>query len=185
MKNIFKVLGITALIMVIGFSMAACDDGGGGGSGGISVTVGSTNGQLTITGLNSYSGKWVMAQAYDDNEDFLYAAAKVTSSAVISGGKIGNDGKATLKLWKITSSSQKSATFGDYSGSGELEFNVVIMNKESVSASEVGGEGGADDGSEGAGASGPPSWMLGMGEATGTAASGKIEAVFLAASYGD
>jgi hypothetical protein len=34
MKNVFKVLGIIALVAVIGFSMAACggdDDGGGGG----------------------------------------------------------------------------------------------------------------------------------------------------------
>jgi len=34
MKNFFKVLGIIALVAVIGFSMAACDSGGGGGSSG-------------------------------------------------------------------------------------------------------------------------------------------------------
>jgi hypothetical protein len=30
MKNVFKVLGIIAIVAVIGFSMASCDDGGGG-----------------------------------------------------------------------------------------------------------------------------------------------------------
>jgi hypothetical protein len=36
MKNTFKLIGIIALVAVIGFSMAACgdDDGGGGGGGG-------------------------------------------------------------------------------------------------------------------------------------------------------
>ncbi|WP_461247712.1 hypothetical protein, partial [Treponema sp. R6D11] len=60
MKNFFKVLGVIALVAVIGFSMAACgsydDDSGGGGSlegGGLSGTwVSDWNGN-TIT----FSGK--------------------------------------------------------------------------------------------------------------------------------
>ena len=42
MKNMVKLIGITALIAVIGFGMTACDDGndnGGGGGGGQGVTV--------------------------------------------------------------------------------------------------------------------------------------------------
>jgi hypothetical protein len=34
MKNTFKLFGIAALTVIIGFTMAACDDGGGGGGGG-------------------------------------------------------------------------------------------------------------------------------------------------------
>jgi len=34
MKNVFKFLGIIALVAVIGFSMAGCDTGGSGGGGG-------------------------------------------------------------------------------------------------------------------------------------------------------
>jgi formylglycine-generating enzyme required for sulfatase activity len=34
MKKVFKLLGIIALVAVIGFSMIACDSGGGGGGGG-------------------------------------------------------------------------------------------------------------------------------------------------------
>jgi len=38
MKNVSKTFGIIALLVVIGFSMAACDDNsGGGGTGGISL----------------------------------------------------------------------------------------------------------------------------------------------------
>jgi len=37
MKATIKVLGIIALLAMIGFSMAACDDGGGGGSGSASL----------------------------------------------------------------------------------------------------------------------------------------------------
>jgi len=34
MKNVFKVLGIIALVAVIGFGVVSCNNGGGGGSGG-------------------------------------------------------------------------------------------------------------------------------------------------------
>ena len=61
MKNIVKLLGIIALVAVIGFSMAACggdddDNGGGGGSGvlnGTSWGDGSNHEQvITFTGSN-------------------------------------------------------------------------------------------------------------------------------------
>ena len=39
MKNTIKILGIIALVAVIGFSMIACDDGNGGGGGGVNFSV--------------------------------------------------------------------------------------------------------------------------------------------------
>jgi len=47
MKNAIKLLGIIAIVAVIGFSMAACgddDSGGGGGSGGYAGTYTETSG---------------------------------------------------------------------------------------------------------------------------------------------
>jgi len=41
MKNTIKVLGVIALLAIIGFSMAACDDGGGGGGPGTITLSGS------------------------------------------------------------------------------------------------------------------------------------------------
>jgi predicted small secreted protein len=38
MRNIIKFFGIVALVALIGFSMAACDNDGGGGGGGIRIS---------------------------------------------------------------------------------------------------------------------------------------------------
>jgi hypothetical protein len=53
MKNVFKLIGTIALVAVIGFSMAACDDaagGGGGGGGGGSGSSGKYNGHNLKSG---------------------------------------------------------------------------------------------------------------------------------------
>jgi hypothetical protein len=65
MKNLVKLIGIIAIIAVIGFSMAACDgdDDPGNGTG----NAPSTSGELTITALGDFNGKWVFAeQVFED-----------------------------------------------------------------------------------------------------------------------
>jgi hypothetical protein len=59
MKNFFKLMGVIAVIAVIGFSMAACNDGGDGGgnnnnnntdgSGSLSGSYNHESGSMTIT----------------------------------------------------------------------------------------------------------------------------------------
>jgi len=64
MKNTIKVLGIIALLAIIGFSMAACgdDDGGGGGGGG----GGGSNSLAGTTWNNpSYGGVRFYTTSYD------------------------------------------------------------------------------------------------------------------------
>jgi len=51
MKNIIKILGIIALVAVIGFSMVACNDGNGGGGGSRGSLDGTWEG--TIGGVSS------------------------------------------------------------------------------------------------------------------------------------
>jgi len=61
MKNVFKVLGIIALVAVIGFSMVSCGDDSGGGSGGT----------LKITNENSDPIKKVTVYtSYEDFEEY-------------------------------------------------------------------------------------------------------------------
>jgi len=79
MKNIIKLLGITALTTVIGFSMIACDSGGGGGGGGSKPASGGGGGTNTvpksirITGITlsdmsiTQVGVWVFAKLPQDN----------------------------------------------------------------------------------------------------------------------
>jgi hypothetical protein len=67
-KKVF--LGIIAFVAIIGFSMTACDIGSGNDNGNGNDTgptptpggnVSSTSGELTITALGDYNGKWVFA----------------------------------------------------------------------------------------------------------------------------
>jgi len=51
MKNTVKLFGIIVLVALIGFSIAGCGD--------MDESDSSTDGRLTITGLNSYNG-WKM-----------------------------------------------------------------------------------------------------------------------------
>jgi hypothetical protein len=95
MKNTIKVLGIIALVAVIGFSMAACgnDDGGGGGGG----TGG--GGTFTLTDIPAkYNGKyaWLAGGA-------LRGADKVEPYSVYvdKNTRISN-GKASIPMWDIS-----------------------------------------------------------------------------------
>jgi hypothetical protein len=52
MKNILKLLGIIALVAVIGFGVIACDNGGGGGGGGGgSTSLAGTTWKATMEGM--------------------------------------------------------------------------------------------------------------------------------------
>jgi hypothetical protein len=148
MKNFFKLFGIIALTTIIGFSMAACDTGGGktggntgsGGSGGGGTgggggdqtgIVGSTSGELIITGLNSYNGKYVTAD-HIKNDLMLVALANVTGTSQanlnITAAPISN-GEATLKVWKISGTDISTGSFGNYNGNSTgLELKVYIYN---------------------------------------------------------
>jgi len=57
MKNKINSLVIIALIAIIGFTIAACDQ--------VDVTEATTNGQLTITGLSAHIGKKIEATHHE------------------------------------------------------------------------------------------------------------------------
>ena len=77
MKNFCKVLGIIALVAIIGFSMVACSDddggpggpggGGGGGSGGSGGGGGGGSGGGGGGGSSGLIGKWYVTQEGADN----------------------------------------------------------------------------------------------------------------------
>ena len=94
MKNTIKVLGIIALVAVIGFSFAACDDGskddnGGGG------------GTFTLTNIPSeYNGKYVY---FVVNEGTINGTAgnpiAYGSESGLPGYIIISNGRASVPLW--------------------------------------------------------------------------------------
>jgi hypothetical protein len=61
MKNFTKFFGIITLVVIIGFSMAACDDGsggGGGGEGGGGPTLPQNSGTNEVEGKTLYLSNW-------------------------------------------------------------------------------------------------------------------------------
>jgi hypothetical protein len=85
MKNLYKLLAIIALVAVIGFSMAACDDGSTGGSGGGGGGGGgggsSSGGTFTVTDIPSeLEGKDLRAWAHRNSyysDDYITCGGTV------------------------------------------------------------------------------------------------------------
>ncbi|MCL2382095.1 MAG: hypothetical protein FWC64_11020 [Treponema sp.] len=106
MKNVVRVLGGIILAVLVGLSVTACDTGGpsGGGGGGF-LTVGATEGRLTITGIEAAHSGWrVIAfgvhNGYNgyNGYEFIAAAQSISSHAVYTGGMIA-DGEVELNVW--------------------------------------------------------------------------------------
>jgi hypothetical protein len=120
MKNIFKVLGMAALIAAIGFSFMSCgDDSGDAG--------------LTITGLSAYNDSYVVAMGQDQAETWLGAAVSFNESAgTATTGKISS-GSVTLNVWELSESVTAFEVGESYRGSGAADFEVYICEDTSVS----------------------------------------------------
>ena len=100
MKNIFKVLGIIALMAVTAFSMAACggddDSGGGGGNSGVS------EGTLVVTDIPAaYNGKYAGFEGTNDST-YLIGAQSVNVSAKTATLVQISNGRVSLPLWKVS-----------------------------------------------------------------------------------
>jgi len=92
MKNLYKLIGIIALVAVIGFSFTACgdddDDNGGGGGG-----------TFTLTNIPSeYNGKYMHITFEDDAGGLFYGnmESDLPTTFVLS---ISN-GRASIPLWE-------------------------------------------------------------------------------------
>jgi hypothetical protein len=107
MKNLFKLLGIISLVLIIGFSMAACSSGGGDDGGSIdSALVGTwkgdaANGTLVIGDDGAFSSP-------DDSSDaksFVAMIATVKDAGVgdltIEDGKFTVGGEVVVFTYKI------------------------------------------------------------------------------------
>jgi hypothetical protein len=95
MKNLYKLIGIIALVAVIGFSFAACDDGskddkdGGGGT-------------FTLTNIPSeYNGKYFYVNV---NKNGSVVNGDAAWGTMYDSGLIGDlvpisNGRASIPLW--------------------------------------------------------------------------------------
>jgi len=90
MKNLFKLIGIVALVAVIGFSMAACDNGTGGGKPQTLTYTGTSGGTAYTLKITENTARYA-AQSGDDYE--------LTAGSMKSSGTVQNveGGELTLK----------------------------------------------------------------------------------------
>jgi len=117
MKSFIKIFGIVALVAAIGFSVVGCE----------SEEEEDDDGELTITGLGDYNGKYAIAIGGNEKEDGLrlWAAASIDmEKQIITGSKISG-GSVTLKVWKRESGDKLSS----YSGNDTVLMSVAILNK--------------------------------------------------------
>jgi len=96
MKNIFKLIGIVALVAVIGFSFAACSDGGSGGGGGGGGG-----------GISALLGKWYGSQEEADEVGAAAAAGKLYSQneymSLSSSGTLPEGAVADIPVYEFAS----------------------------------------------------------------------------------
>jgi hypothetical protein len=122
MKNLFKVLGMTALIAVFGFTFISCGDGG------------AVDG-LTITGLSEYNTKYVFAwgsagEPLGSDMQILMAARELNSSQEILVGEKVVNGSVTLKVYD-------TASGGIFTGSGVASLGIIVMNEQQATPGSV------------------------------------------------
>jgi hypothetical protein len=127
MRNIIKIFGIIVLAAVIGFPMVSCGDDG---------VVSVIGGVLTLTKLEAYNGKYIVAWG---NNDTIVALSVNKQNGV----KVSSDGSAILSVWNVGADGNPST---DYKGSDTAVFRVIISDVPNVNfadGSDVGDGGWA------------------------------------------
>jgi hypothetical protein len=133
--------GMLVMALTFGLVLAGCDNGNDNGSG--------NGGTLTITGLGTHNGKYVVAV---DTENFskgsgiyrlIAAASSMTSQSSVIGVKISN-GQAVLKVYNYQGGGDPTLA---YTGSDQnVSFHVYVKDSNPISLKN-GGEDGTKIGS--------------------------------------
>jgi ABC-type proline/glycine betaine transport system substrate-binding protein len=126
MKNTIRLFGIIAIVAMIGFTMAACEQDEG------PKNDSSTNGRLTITGLSSYNGWTANAIGYIEGFNFTVTP---TSTDPTPGNLTVNGGSVTFCVWNwtnvaknYTGNDQNHKFFVELTNGGERIIGTVTVN---------------------------------------------------------
>jgi len=95
------------------------------------IIVETTEGKLTITGLDNYNSCYAIAFGHNWNYEYLYAAEKIDNQFVFTGGKITNN-EVVLNIWK----DDFNGTLIDYKDTGNFTFLVYVLNKRKFKKAE-------------------------------------------------
>jgi len=126
----FNFFFIVAVITV--FILSACDINNHGFSGKQEkITVETTDGRLTVTGLDDFNNCYAVAFGFNWNYEYLYAAEKIDNNFVFTGGKITGN-KVILNIWK----DDFDGSLIDYNDTGNFTFLVYVLNKREFKKAE-------------------------------------------------
>jgi len=118
MKNKIKLLGIIAVVAIIGFSFISCED---------LFSVEDTVGTLTINGLSAYNGKNVIAYGYKGDTPAFMAAKDLNSKREVTYTTVSSGNASSMKVWKVTDGAGFSK-FANFDGTNqEVKFLVVCI----------------------------------------------------------
>jgi len=123
MKNIIKKFWIITIVVIIISSIVACEDE----IDKLKKDDSSTNGRLTITGLNSYIGHTINFNSITklDNGD-RFSITRTNSTKPLTFGSTVNDDSCTMYVW-ISYESKGAGGYKNYTGNDKnVEFEFIV-----------------------------------------------------------
>jgi hypothetical protein len=131
-RKLVSFFGFAVLFVAAMWTTTGCDNGGGGGGGAPSPST------LTITGLGSWNGRYVLAirEINDDASIMGFAPGSNGNYSAINMPAITN-GSATLEIWRVDFSAHPPA-LSPYTDYGTVTFDVEFYNSQASNASTVG-----------------------------------------------
>jgi hypothetical protein len=137
MKNLIKVFGIIALVAIIGFSFAACDDGSEGGSVGGSGSgySASRGGTFILTDIPAqYNGMYAKFQSSYSASPWVRGSEKAGTSGIDQNPLLISNRMISIPLWKDTLT---QTGFTGYTGNDTLNCSVNIHSRKSYDSNTV------------------------------------------------
>ena len=132
MKNLVKVPGIIVLAVLCSFLMLGCDFEEETRFV-IHLNVATTSGRLTITELDDYDGRFIIATSDIGGTFPLEAAESVSSTGTYTGTEI-SDGEAILRVWRTSGNNLNNFN----TNRDNVSFTATISNKEDLTFSDIG-----------------------------------------------
>ena len=142
-------LGILAATLILGMTVIGCDDGSTDVDKEEAITLPSTSGEFTFTGIPSkYNGKFALLEGY-------FSASSSNSSRVMIGFKGAKiytsnpdyfsrltcvkieNGTVKIPLYTYLPSSSPASTIQGYTGNDSAYVNIIIYNSETISAATI------------------------------------------------
>ena len=141
MKNKKLYLGMLVIVLVFGMTVIGCDDGSTNADREEAITLPSTSGEFTFTGIPSkYNGKFALLEGYFSNSSRVMIGFKGSTKntanpnylSTLTCVKIEN-GTVKIPLYTFSQSSPVS-TVQAYTGNDSAYIDILIYDSEIISA---------------------------------------------------